>query len=153
MDLSPDWVVGFTDAEGCFHVQINRHRQMSCGYQVLPEFVIVQHQRDAQVLHALKRFFGGGSVRRNHADRMCLRIRRLAVLERVCEFFLAHPLKTRKNVQFRKFRRVVRLMLQGEHLQPEGLLRIVRIAMQMNSADRPRLREVLRDIQQRARNG
>ncbi len=149
MDLSPDWVVGFTDGEGCFHVQVNPHPEMSCGYQVLPEFVVVQHQRDVQVLHALKRFFGGGSVRRNHGDRYALRIRRLSVLERLCEFFLAHPLKTRKNVQFRKFRRVVQLMLQGEHLRPEGLERIIRICLQMNTADRPRLREVLAELKQR----
>jgi LAGLIDADG endonuclease. len=58
MDLSPDWVVGFTDGEGCFFVGINPNPQTVTGYQVLPEFTIVQHKRDIQVLYALKRFFG-----------------------------------------------------------------------------------------------
>jgi hypothetical protein len=45
MELSPDWVVGFVDGEGCFHVSITRHPSMKIGYQVLPEFVVVQHRR------------------------------------------------------------------------------------------------------------
>src|SRR5688500_12628905 len=66
MELSADWIVGFVDGEGCFHVSINRHREMTVGFQVLPEFVVVQHERDRQVLMAVKRFFGFGVVRSNH---------------------------------------------------------------------------------------
>ena len=97
VELSPDWVVGFVDGEGCFHVSLNRHEEMTAGYQVLPEFVVVQHERDLQVLHALKRFFGAGVVRKNHGDRFCLRIRKVDALTKVCEFFQAHPLKTKKK--------------------------------------------------------
>ena len=85
MDLSPDWVVGFVDGEGCFYVGINPHPEMGVGYQVLPEFRIVQHQRNIQVLYALKRFFRCGVVRRNRDDRYELRIRRLSCLQQVVE--------------------------------------------------------------------
>ena len=78
MELDPQWVVGFVDGEGCFHVSLNRHDEMTAGYQVLPEFVVVQHERDIQILHALKRFFRGGVVRQNHGDRYCLRVRKLS---------------------------------------------------------------------------
>jgi hypothetical protein len=62
--LATDWVVGFVDGEGCFHVSLNRQAEMIAGYQVLPEFVVVQHERDIQVLHALREFFEGGNVRK-----------------------------------------------------------------------------------------
>ncbi|MCS7000872.1 MAG: LAGLIDADG family homing endonuclease, partial [Candidatus Kapabacteria bacterium] len=113
MELSAEWVVGFTDGEGCFHVSVVRNPKTSLGVQVIPEFVVVQHKRDVQVLYALKRFFRCGVVRKNHADRYAFRIRKLRCLQTVCEFFTRHPLKTRKHVEFIKFRRVVHYMQQG----------------------------------------
>ena len=146
MELAADWVVGFVDGEGCFHVSVNRHTQMTVGYQVLPEFVVVQHKRDVQVLHALKRFFGCGVVRSNHGDRWCLRIRKLDGLRQVCEFFLKHPLKTKKQVELQKFRRIIHLMGQDRHLQRDGLLEIIEIALSMNTSARPALEQVRVEI-------
>ena len=47
--LETEWVVGFVDGEGCFFVGINRHPEMTSGYQVLPEFTVVQHQHLAKL--------------------------------------------------------------------------------------------------------
>ena len=133
MKLSKDWVVGFVDGEGCFHVGINRHKEMSVGYQVLPEFTVVQHQRDVQLLNALKDFFGCGVVRRNHGDRMAFRIRGLKHLQEiVVPFFVSHPLRSKKRVDFEKFRSVILLMTRDEHLSLEGLAKIRRLSAEMN---------------------
>jgi len=106
---------------------------MTTGYQVLPEFTVVQHERDAQVLHALKAHFGCGVVRKNHGDRMAYRVRSIEhLLERIVPFFVAHPLRTRKNVDFQKFRKILLRMETGAHLTPEGLEEIRAIASQMN---------------------
>jgi len=146
VELAADWVVGFVDGEGCFHVSLNRHDEMSAGYQVLPEFVVVQHERDRQVLMALKRFFQAGVVRSNHDDRICLRIRKLESLRQVCEFFARHPLKTRKSVDFHKFRRILHLMSQRRHLCRDGLIEIIDIVVTMNSGNRPALEEIKRRL-------
>ena len=131
--LEAQWVVGFVDGEGCFHVGINRHEEMSVGYQVLPEFTVVQHKRDVQILHALKAFFGCGVVRSNHGDRMAYRVRgKEHLLEHVVPFFFKHPLKSKKRQDFIKFRRVLLAMEAGAHLTQEGLADIRRIASQMN---------------------
>ncbi len=133
MNLEPQWVVGFTDGEGCFHVGIARQPGMTLGVQVLPEFVIVQHTRDAKVLHAIKQFFGCGVVRGNHGDRMCWRARKLEHLaERIVPFFDRHDLKTLKRQDYILFRRVVLMMLDKRHLTPEGLEEIVAIKGRMN---------------------
>ena len=149
MDLHPEWVVGFTDGEGCFHVSVQKNRSLEVGYQVLPEFVVVQHERDKPVLYALKRFFRAGVVRRNHEDRWAYRVRSMEGLKQVCEFFMAHPLKTQKNVAFRKFRRIVLMMERGEHLTREGLLEIIAIAKAMNTAKRPALERVEAELRRR----
>ncbi len=146
MELSPDWVVGFVDGEGCFHVSILRHPETTTGYQVLPEFTVVQHERDLQILYALKRFFGCGVVRRNHGDRWAYRARKLECLERICEFFTKHPLKTKKNVDFVRFRRIVQKMKEGRHLTPDGLREIVEIALSMNTGKREALLRIKQDL-------
>ena len=150
MELSPDWVVGFVDGEGCFYVGINPHPDMKVGYQVLPEFRVVQHERDIQVLYALKRFFRCGVVRRNREDRYELRIRKLSCLLRVVEFFEKHPLKTKKNVDFKKFARIVRWMAEGKHLEREGLIQIIELALTMNRADKPQAEKILRKLKGQA---
>ena len=133
MKLDAQWITGFVDGEGCFHVGINPHPEMTAGVQVLPEFTVVQHERDVQVLHALKAYFGCGVVRTNHGDRMAFRVRSVKhLLQHIVPFFVKHPLKTRKNVDFLKFRDVLLVMEAGNHLTVEGVERIRSIASQMN---------------------
>ena len=133
MQLEAQWITGFVDGEGCFHVGINQHSDMKCGYQVLPEFTVVQHERDVQILHALKAYFGCGVVRRNHGDRMAYRVRgQDHLIRHIIPFFEKHMLKSKKRSDFAKFRRIVRMMEAGDHLTKEGVEEIRRIASQMN---------------------
>ena len=137
MNLDAQWVVGFVDGEGCFHIGISTHPEMTAGVQVLPEFTVVQHNRDVQVLHALKAFFGCGVVRTNHGDRMAYRVRaKEHLLKNILPFFAKHPLKSKKRVDFEKFRRVVLMMEAGHHLTADGLAEIRRITTQMNRGSR-----------------
>ena len=132
--LEAQWVVGFVDGEGCFYVGINKHPEMTAGFQVLPEFTVVQHERDVQILYALKKFFGCGVVRINHGDRWAFRVRGIEHLaQRVVPFFEKHSLKTKKNVEFKKFRKIIALMQKKEHLKPEGIKQIQTIAATMNT--------------------
>ena len=106
---------------------------MTAGFQVLPEFTVVQHERDVQILHALKAYFDCGVVRVNHGDRMAYRVRsKQHLLERIVPFFEKHPLKTRKNVDFSKFRSIILKMDKGVHLTAEGVEEIRAIAGTMN---------------------
>ena len=136
MKLSADWITGFVDGEGCFHIGISKHSEMSTDYQVLPEFTVVQHERDVQVLHALKKHFGCGVVRTNHGDRMAYRVRkRDHLMKHVVPFFMKHPLKTKKRLDFIKFRKVLLKMSAGDHLTAEGLGEIREIVAQMNRGE------------------
>ena len=131
--LEAQWVAGFVDGEGCFYVGINAHPEMKAGYQVLPEFTVVQHERDVQLLYALKQFFGCGVVRQNHGDRMAYRVRGVEhLVERIIPFFEKHPLKSKKHLDFLKFRNVLILMQRNEHLTPDGIAKIRQIASEMN---------------------
>lgn len=134
MDLEAQWVVGFVDGEGCFFVGVNPHEEMTVKYQVLPEFVVVQHKRDIQVLHALKAYFGCGVVRSNHGERMAFRVRgQKNLLEKIVPFFEKHKLKTKKRQDFMAFKTVLLKMERNEHLTVEGIEEIKQIASKMNT--------------------
>jgi hypothetical protein len=143
MKLSPDWVVGFVDGEGCFFVGVQRNPTVNIGFQVIPEFRVVQHKRDLDVLHALKKFFGFGRVCQNHGDRWEFRVRRLEQLRAVADFFEQHPLRTKKRVDHHKFSDVLRMMEEGRHLTNDGLGEVITIASAMNTGNRPRLMVLL----------
>ena len=112
MNLHAQWIVGFVDGEGCFHVALNKNPQLQYGFQILPEFTVVQHERDVHVLHALKTFFGCGTVRKHTGNCCCYRVRSLSHFsDYILPFFEKHPLKTQKNVDFLKFRDIINILL------------------------------------------
>ncbi len=130
--LDGNWIVGFVDGEGCFHVSINRNEKMTLKWQVLPEFRIVQHQRDEKILQQIKNYFGFGSVVINHGDRKEFRVRGAENLEKIIKFFKSYELKTNKSKDFKLFCDIVDLMKNKEHLNMEGIINISKIASKMN---------------------
>lgn len=133
MNLQTQWIVGFVDGEGCFHIAINKNKKATIGYQVQAEFTVTQHQRNIQVLHALKEYFKCGVVRVNHGDRYCYRVRDFRHLtEIIVPFFEKHKLCTTKRVDFEKFRTALQLMEKKQHLTQEGLEKIRTIQKTMN---------------------
>jgi hypothetical protein len=130
--LDTEWIVGFVDGEGCFHVAINRLPKMTLGLQVLPEFRVVQHQRDEKILHRLKSYFGFGSVEINHGNRKEFRVRGLDNLNQLIHFFKKHPLKTSKQKNFELFSDIIELMNNKQHLTKEGINKIAELASKMN---------------------
>ena len=138
--LDAQWIVGFVDGEGCFHVAISKLSGMTLGYQVLLEFRVVQHKRDEAVLLKLKNFFDFGSVVKNHGDRKEFRVRGIENLNKLVTFFQEHPLQTVKQRNFELFCEVLKRMKNREHLSKEGLQKIAEIASCMN-------RQVYRDLE------
>jgi hypothetical protein len=138
MNLESQWITGFVDGEGCFHVQILSNSSLKTGFQVLPEFIICQHVRNIQVLQSLKSYFNTGVVRaessRKDETGRQYRVRNTSHLRTtIIPFFEKHPLKTTKRIDFVKFRYILTLMERGVHLTPEGIDKIRKIRDTMNS--------------------
>ena len=47
--LHAQWIVGFVDGEGCFHLDVHQHEEMRWGIQMQPEFTVVQNEVDSQI--------------------------------------------------------------------------------------------------------
>jgi LAGLIDADG endonuclease len=118
-------------------VALNRQPELRHGFQILPEFTVVQHERDIALLHQLRTALGCGTVRVNHGERYSLRVRKLEDLARfIVPFFEKNSLRSKKQVEFKRFARIIHLMTQGAHLTPQGAGRILDIALQMNRGQR-----------------
>ena len=136
MKIDKNWITGFVDGEGCFYVGINKSEDLKTGYQVLPEFRIVQHKRDLKILYAIKNFFGYGSVVCNKSkgsDIYEYRVRKFETLHDVIlPFFESNELLTTKKFNFLAFREIILIMKKQEHLTEVGLQRIINIKNRMN---------------------
>lgn len=134
-NLEPDWVVGFVDGEGCFVVGISKTSRRNFGLCIRPGFHI--GQKETAILEEIKKFFGVGHVVKGAKESRyavddlegCLVIR---------DFFLKHPLKTKKKYDFQKWCQVLDLFLEGVHLSKEGILEIARIRDEMNLKEKHR---------------
>ena len=151
--LDASWISGFTDGEGCFHISINRIHGMSLGWQVLPEFRIVQHEKDESVLYKIKDYFGFGDVRINrtdhHGTRKEFRVRGLENLNKIIEFFKKYPLETSKRKDFEIFSEVIEMMNNKKHLAKEGLDNIAKLISKMNRQPNLRYLESSETIRQK----
>ena len=137
--LEVNWIVGFTDGEGCFSVSVFKNKTSSLGWQVFPEFAITQGGKSLNTLKKIKKFFDCGNIfvnRRNdnhreHLYRYC--VRSISDLtSTIIPFFHRHSLQTSKQNDFQLFAQAVNLIQQHEHLKKSGLKKIAMIASKMN---------------------
>ena len=54
------------------------------------------------------------------------------LLDTILPFFERHKLKSKKRIEFERFRRIVLMMARGDHLTAEGLGKIGAIAATIN---------------------
>lgn len=141
--LEAQWIVGFTDGEGCFNLNVHFHKETKWGIQMQPEFTVVQGEVDVNILHALKDRFGCGTVSVNRKDhtstRMMYRVKNIRDChDIIVPFFEQHQLKTKKRVEFERFRTIVRLMHEGYHRQSlRNFLEILEKGERLRVRERP----------------
>ena len=134
-----NWIVGFTDGEGCFSVAVIKNKTTKFGTQIFPEFVVTQGAKSISALEKIKLFFNCGGIFVNkrydnhneHLYRYC--VRSLPELEeKVISFFKAYPPRTYKRNDFLIFEKVVKAMRKKEHLTERGRNEILVLISQMN---------------------
>src|SRR5688572_22266798 len=63
--LTPDYISGFVDGEGCFCVSIFPHPTVRYGarFQIAPVFQVYQDRYNVEILEKIKDFLGCGSIK------------------------------------------------------------------------------------------
>ena len=134
------YISGYVDGEGCFTVSIAPRAKLLVGWEVRPGFSVSQNGDRAEVLHAIKAYFGCGSIRPDRSDKtLKWETRRVEdILRVVVPHFEVFPLLSGKRYDFDRFASVCRLMATGAHLRRDGLAEIVELASGMNPSGRRR---------------
>ena len=138
------YIAGFVDGEGSFHIAFQRSKDVKVGWQAVPEFHINQNWASKGVLEEIRKKFGCGYIKSNHAkstrDKTFVYVvrNRQDLLQKVIPFFETYQLHTEKWKDFQKFSSVVKMMEQNEHLSKSGFSKIVQIAYSMNADGRYR---------------
>jgi DNA polymerase III delta prime subunit len=132
------WLVGFTDGEGTFSVEVNKKDDMTAGYQVQISYIITQHGRDLNLLEKIKSYFdNAGEIKlsrgKNGGNVYQYRLRHIEKIRKyIIPLFSNYQLQTLKRLDFEDFKLVAELIEKKEHLTQEGIEKIKQIKQGMN---------------------
>ena len=153
--LTPHYISGFIDGEGCFSVSIHPHPSIECPerWLIAPCFQAYQHRDNVEILELIRDYFGCGriSAKGPNSSVMTDSVYSKRDLEAVIiPFFDSYPMLSRKHEDFLKFREIVLAMRSKEHREESGFRKIVELAFTMNQRGKQRrykIEEVLRNPQ------
>jgi hypothetical protein len=99
--LKPQWVTGFTDAEGSFIISVYK-RSDSNNWQIKPSFELGLHSKDISLLQEFKFFFGVGIINtRIGPNVISFTVTKISDLVNVIILHFSNfPLQTQKRVDF-----------------------------------------------------
>jgi hypothetical protein len=133
-----DYLSGYIDGEGSFHVAIQANASTNCGWQLIPELHVSQNPERASILRLLRNHLDCGYIKPNgraggrDSSLVYVVRNRSDLLEKVIPFFESHPILSEKRLEFETFAQIVRAMARGEHLSEKGFKRLLAKALRMN---------------------
>ena len=138
--LSPDYIVGFVDGEGCFSVSISRKRFRVPEVRLI--FEIELREDDEPVLREIQKVFDGGNIYGLDYSRydkwrphVKLKVSSFKDIRgKVIPFFRKYPLQAKKKKQFELFCKVAEMIEEDEHKVPEGIERIRNLRLAFKEA-------------------
>lgn len=103
------------------------------------EFVIKQRKRSLPALEIFQKYFKCGKIfenkrRDNHTEnlyRYCVRSKK-DLHQSIVPFFNKNKLRTSKLKDFEKFKKILKYMDEGKHLNKKGLISVAKIIQTMN---------------------
>lgn len=138
--VSNEYVVGLTDGEGCFYVNVGKSSRYRTGYRIQLHFHLKMQERDRALLEKVRNTIGCGEVyfqkelRANHCQ--CYRYTVSAeqdIQGIVIPFFKKYSLQSAsKSASFDIFCQIAALVKEKKHLTPEGIEKILTLKSCMN---------------------
>ena len=131
--LDPNWVTGFTDAEGSFGVYISQKKGTKY-WSIVPSFEIGLHSKDLATLYKIKDYFGVGSIsiRKTRAF-ASFKVSSISDLKnKIIPHYTNFPLQTQKRVDFNLWVKIINLIDCKEHLTVDGLNKILELKSALN---------------------
>jgi hypothetical protein len=129
------WLSGFSQSDGSFTVVFDK-RKSGLFVRPKPIFCIVQHISELELFKKMQQHFDIGFITQNKTNQsVSFLVTSLSDIDRVLlPIFDKHPLSHGKLKSYLVFKRIVKKMLNKEHLNLEGLLEIIDASYYINKA-------------------
>jgi len=140
--LNPWFIVGFTDAEGCFTGCIGKSKICRLGYNLRLDFCINLAVRDKNLILQIKKFFNLGNISYSKdGSSIQFTVTNFIDLGIIIKFFQKFPLLTSKRHNFNLFVLVYEMVGRKEHLTTSvgGFMKAVAIINNINNPVKPEL--------------
>ena len=135
------YLAGFADGEGSFNASFRPRQDYQVPWKVSLCFNITQ--KDRVILALFKRHLGCGTIRGRPDGVWYYEVNNLnAIRECIIPFFKRHGfLSAKKKRDFTKFCEIAEILRKGEHLEENGIRRILTIRRDMNDGGKRRYNE------------
>ena len=126
----PNWLAGFTTAEGSFMVRVMD--RPNSRTQVLLRFKLTQHFRDEQLMRSLVYYLDCGKIYVSVGSIDFIVTKFSDITNKLVPFFYKYPIQGIKYLNYLDFLKVWQLMKNDLHLTGEGVKLIRKIKAGMN---------------------
>lgn len=134
-NLNHYFITGLVEAEGSF--SINKHKDKRAKYNVNISlaFRVTMLNNEIELLNMVKHYFGCGCISvDSKRDSITFSVRDIDSINKIIRpHFYKFPLRGTKYLDFLSFKRTIDIINLKEHLTEEGINKITKISMTMNS--------------------
>lgn len=135
IELCPNWVTGFADAESSFSLKVSKKSTAKSGWSIIPEFRIELHSRDIILLRKIKNYFDIGIIsERLDRNIIVYSVQSIRdILNVIIPHFEKYPLITQKRADYLLFKQAINLLDSKVQSDIEGIYKIMAIKASMNT--------------------
>jgi hypothetical protein len=144
--LDPNFITGFSDAEGCFRISILKNKKLKIGWGVQGFYSIILHQKDKAILELIQTSLGVGKIYKNRDDCVQFLVSSAKELEVIINHFDKYSLRTYKKNDYLLFKEALEMIKSKEHLTLEGFKKLLTIKVSLNKGLTPELKAAFPDI-------
>lgn len=134
LPLDPNFVTGFTDAEGSFIVSFYRRSNQKWNLRI--RFLISLHSMDYPLLLELQKFFNNKGSINFSSNRPQVNYEITSIndlVDYVIPHFDKYPLLTKKFIDYNLWKIACEIVKTNGHLNPDGFKKVISLAMAMNN--------------------
>jgi len=139
MSLNPWYIAGLIDGEGCFCINISKHKTKKLGFDPRLMFEVEMIIEDKPLLEKLQKALGCGHIYVLNYERYGWRPHvkfavksHKEIKEKIIPFFKKYKLQGKKAKDFEFFCQASKIFWKKEHLTLQGINRLREIQSKMN---------------------
>ena len=151
--IHPWYITGFTNADGCFSIHVEKSKISKYDYRLKPLFTVTQHEKSKETLHDIQNYFQCGKCIPQHkncinytvSSRVDLYNSIIPHFSRYPNNFVVryYPLQSQKYRQYRQWLDIVRRIEKREHWTPQGFVNIINVLKETSQKRAPKLEFII----------